>query len=538
MLKTKFKFSLALLATAATALSGCGKKEETETEIPGPVSFWSCFGGAYTNVLDGVVSDISSSLNLEIKHTSQGDYDETKRAMDAAIALGPDYYPDIAQGYPDHFATYLSSDVLKPLDNYFSDAELEDYYSEYMNENKFYDNNGKKAKEHVYGIPFNKSTELLGYNGVFVDYCSSKNPALGSIPATWDEWASKGPLYNSYFQGLMGKYVFGVQDTDGKASEFEEYTDEDLPETKKVDNEIYLASNDKPLLLDMSKVDPKTAILMSWDATDNAFITLVRQWKAQYTELPESENTKIAKKRVGNVMFNSSQHQSKVIDCLEFFHGLNKQKIFGIPKNLGGSYSSDAFALCRCMFMICSSGGLSYNTANWRHRFRVAPIPYKYADNKTVISQGANICMTNKKNYTNASNVIKALTTGEFQAAWCLETGYYPCSKSAVATEAYQNFLKETTPYPDASATRIAYREGSKLNSDHYMSETEGWVKFVDPAFKGSSVLRQTVKGVLESVFSIEATDSATIRASIKTQLGNVAKDPSITGESTIRFVD
>jgi ABC-type glycerol-3-phosphate transport system substrate-binding protein len=184
--------------------------------------------------------------------------------------------------------------------------------------------------------------------------------------------------------------------------------------------------------------------------------------------------------------------------------------------------------------MICSSGGLSYNTANWKHRFRVAPIPYKYADNKTVISQGANICMTNKKNYTNASKVIKALTSGEFQAAWCLETGYYPCSKSAVATEAYQNFLKETTAYPDASATRIAYREGSKLNSDHYMSETEGWVKFVDPAFKGSSILRTTVKGVLESVFSITGSN---LRGSIKSTLDSIENVAAIQGETTIKFV-
>jgi len=552
MLKTKFKFSLALLATAATALSGCGKKqEETEVEVPGPVSFWSCFGGAYTNVLDTVVSDISSSLELEINHTSKGDYDETKRAMDAAIALGPDYYPDIAQGYPDHFATYLSSDVLKPLDSYFTDAEIADYYSEYMNENKFYDNNGKKAKEHIYGIPFNKSTELLGYNGVFVDYCATKDPSLANIPASWDDWAVQGPKYNTIFKDLMkqeytqdnkklyhpGAMVFGKQNAEGKASEFEVFKwDDTQPETTTNDaQEVVLTSDtSKVLLLDFRNVDPNESILMSWDATDNAFITLVRQWKAQYTELPSSENKKIAKKRVGNVLFNSSENQSKVIDCLEFFHGLNKQKIFGIPKNLGGSYSSEAFALCKCMFMICSSGGLSYNTANWRHRFRVAPIPYKYADMKTVISQGANICMTNKKNYTNASKVIKAITTSEFQAQWCLETGYYPCSKSAVNTDAYQNFLKETTYFPDASATRIAYREGSKLNSDHYMSETEGWVKFVDPAFKGSSVLRQTVKGVLESVFSI---GTAGVRDSIKTTLNSIETVPAITGETTIKFV-
>ena len=535
-MKAKIKLGLALMTVAASTVAGCSfKKNKTEA---GTVAFWSSFGGAYTTVLNGVVEGITKETGIKIEHTSQGSYDKINSDMISAIAVGD--YPNIAMGYPDHFATYLSSGILTPLDAYLSEKDKEDYYGEYMNENYFYDDGGQNAQKKIYALPFNKSTELLGYNGVFVDYCATQDPELANIPQSWDEWEVQGPKYNTIFKGLMGKKVYGVQAVEGSASQFVVLGENDpAPEGKK-------------LLLDMSKVDPNTSVLMSWDATDNAFITLTRQWKAEYTNLPETEKTKTAKKRVGEVRFNSSENQPKVIDMLKYFNRLNKAGIFGTPASLGGSYSSDAFAKCNVMFMICSSGGLSYNTAVWEHRFRVSPIPYKYADNKQVISQGANICLTDKGEYENSVAVIKALTTGKFQTEWCLQTGYYPCSKSALESDEYQAFLKEdkTLPaeqaYDPTKATRVAYREGSKLNSYYYMNQGDEngnkayaskdleWNKFVDPAFKGSSELRQVVKNVLAGVFSIENVDDTEAYAAKLNELENA---PTLKGVSTIKFV-
>ena len=520
-MKAKFKIGLALLAISASSLTACfGKKDKNANGV----LFWSSFGGAYTTVLNGVVDGIKAETGIEIEHASQGSYDEINRNMISAIAVGD--YPNIAMGYPDHFATYLSSGILTPLDDYLSEADIADYYAEYMNENYFYDDGGANAQKKIYALPFNKSTELLGYNGVFVDYCATQDAELANIPRTWGDWEVQGPKYNAIFTGLMGKKVYGIQAVNGKASDFEVLAaDAAAPEGKK-------------LLLDMSKVDPKTSCLMSWDATDNAFITLVRQWGAEYTNLPESEKTKQAKKRIGQVMFNSAENQPKVVEMLKFFNKLNKAGLFGTPASLGGSYSSDAFAQAKVMFMICSSGGLSYNTAKWEHRFSVSPIPYKDASLKQVISQGANICLTNRGNFEDSVKVIKALTTGKFQTNWCLETGYYPCSKSALESAEYQAFIKEDeTLSPEKafeSPTRVAYREGSRLNAEEYMGAGKGWVKFVDPAFKGSSDIRQVVKGVLASVFALEAdaADSAYIA-----KLAELENAPTIKGQSTIKFV-
>jgi len=530
-MKIRSTVGLALLATAASALSACGG----DKLAPGTVRFWSSFGGAYTNVLNSICEEISTDTGLKIKHESQNNYDNINSNMISAI--GPGDYPHIAMGYPDHFATYLSANILTALDDYFTEEEKNDYYSEYLEENYFYDNGRENAQKKLYGIPFNKSTELLGYNGTFVDYCASlggkyEQYELDKVPASWSEWETKGPIYNEIFVNLMKnkQCVYGVQDYEGKASQFEVTN---LVTTTDEDGDIALA-NGKKLLLDFSKADPNTAVLMSWDATDNAFITLVRQWGAEYTNLPDSEKVKAPKKRVGQVLFNSAANQPKVIDCLQFFTKLNKDRIFGTPTDLGGSYSSDAFANCKVMFMICSSGGLSYNTADWHHRFRVAPIPYKDANNKQVISQGANICLTDKGEIENSVKLIKALTTGKYQTEWCLQTGYYPCSKSALESTEYQTFISENKYYPDVAPVRVAYREGSKLNNDYYMSKTEGWKKFVDPAFKGSSEIRSVVKGVLDAVFNIS---DATDYDAFKNKLNELENASTIQGQSTIEFI-
>ena len=501
-MKLRNSMGLALLAASTMAISGCfGKKDK------GGIQLWSSFGAAYTGALDTIVNEVAKSTGVKIEHESKGGYPEIRREMISAIAAGD--YPNIATGYPDHFVSYLAADVLSPLDDLFTQEEIDDYYPEYLEENRFYDNAGANAKLRLYGVPFNKSTELLGYNGVFVDYCAHLNPALAVLPKTWQEWAVKGLEYKAVLDDLVTnkRIVYGVQAENGKASDFS-----------------FVAEEGKKELLNFSQADPSQTLLMAWDSPENAFITLIKQWGARYTELPAEQASKPANRRVGNVWFTSSEDKPKVVELLKFLRGLHKNKIFGVPGHLGGSYASSAFEQCRVMFMVCSSGGLSYNTTNWAHRFSVAPIPY-YDDGvnqrKFVISQGANLCMTNKEGTENAFKVIKALSSSEFQTKWCLETGYFPSSKSAANSEAYKAFLNGTS-YENATA--VAYREGSRVNSEYYTKESEGWNKFVDPAFVGSAILREKLTGIIKSACDLkdeQATDAKF--ASLVDELKDVA---------------
>lgn len=559
-MKVKSTFGLALLAVASGALSSCGGGKGGAA-----IEFWSSFGSAYTTVLDGIVAETatkvsaSAGTNVEISHLSQGSYDKVKERMMSAISDLS--YPDLVTGYPDHFAEYSANKILHPLDDLVKTYDqkhgtnlLNDYFPGYMTENYAIDCDDA-GQPVLSALPFNKSTELMGYNGVFVDYCATIDPDLAIVPTTWQEWEVKGPKYREILDGFVGnvkqeikgKCLYGIQDYEGTASNFE---------VAMYQGETY---NGKNLLLNFTEVDGELSRVIGWDSTDNMFITLVRQWGAQYTNLTTTELAKNAYNRVGDIMFYSNSNKPKVIECMKFFNKLNKAHIFSTPNEFQASYMSDAFKDNKVMFMLCSSGGLSYNTAKWTNRFRVAPLPYN-ADlgdaGKYVISQGADITLTDNAqgHYDEAFEAMVEMTTGDLQAEWCLQTGYYPCSQSATNSAKYQEFLKEAEPEgiqkymqetgcteDEAKAhaysvpTRVAYREGSKVNQEHYMNDSEHWTKFVDAAFKGSAVIRTLCKAVFEDVFVQTNKDITTEECDAI--LYNIISNDKITRNNNIRVI-
>lgn len=525
-MKKTFRNSLGLafLAVTVGSLSSCGGSKSNTIE------FWSSFGAAYTSYLDDIVNTVKTKTGYDIHHASKGSYDGIKTAVSSSLATGD--YPNLMTGYPDHFASYLGNKVLVQLNPYIeawnkAHPEVEggllgDYYEDYMVENQSLDiytqDDGTKVPA-ISALPFNKSTELMGYNGTFVDYCATIDKDLGTVPTTWQQWKVQGPKYRDIYLDLVkitddndpkiikqyGVKLYFDQDAEGKASNFvlrrqtSDGYDKEEPAGKK--------------MLDFTEVDSKGSRIISWDSTDNMFITLLRQWGSSYTELPESEKTKDPRRRKGHICFNSAANKPATLACLKYFNEMNTDKVFGVPATFGASYSSDAFAANKVMFMLCSSGGLSYNTDSWNQRFRVAPIPY-YDDGTTqrkfVISQGANIALSNQggdEAIQKGFDIMVELTRGENQAKWCLNTGYYPCSKSATNNESYQEFLKDKSY---ENATIVAYREGSNINQNYYMNKDAKWTKFVDPAFSSSSKVRTQVKTIFEEVFQNVVLDPST----------------------------
>ena len=516
MIKIKKSVLAVFTAITATCLTSCGSKAD--------VTLWGAFGSKYSTKLDSIVADMSSDLGMKIKHESKGSYPGIRKEMINAIATGK--YPELAVGYPDHFAQYHGSGILRPLDDLVGDM-INDYNTNYMPENYLYDQDGTK---HLYGVPFNKSTELLGYNGVFVDYCADKynDPDLKKLPETWGEWAaaksdptSKAGKYLTIYNELIDKkaVVFASQAEDGTATNFTVYDKDSSSIPESVTNKVKV--------FDFREVEKSFTKLMTWDSTDNAFITLVRQWDGKYTSLPSSEYSIHPKRRHGHILFANEENLPKTIEMLKFFRQMYQDGIFGTPSDIGGSFSSEAFARGCVMFMVCSSGGLSYNTSNWNNRFRVAPIPYRDVNHKYVISQGANICMTKKGNEQKALKVLKALTTGKFQTRWAIETGYFPASESAADSQEYKDFLKDTS-YLDKDF--VAYREGATVNNNEYRGKAHeneaGWIPwnpFVDDAFIGSAVVREQVAFIIPNVLKnvTNINDDAQYKSVISTILNS-----------------
>lgn len=514
-----------------------GSKEHGTADL----HLWHNFGSEYSGDLnESLIDPLLQKDDIDVKATSKGSYDKLKEAISGSISTVD--YPNIATGYPDHFADYARSGyipgeadtgILVNLNKYLDDEALneahrqktgytfrQDFYEEFMIENNTiaYDTSDHSL---TVGLPFNKSTEVLGYNGIFVDYAKTIYSDL-KVPSTWQEWKDLGPKFRDVQLKLNGKKLYGTQTEEGTASNFSfEKTD----------------SNKE--LLDFTEAKDEETAVLSWDSMANMFITLVRQFGAEFTSYTTADRhaSKIEDQH-GYMEFYSGVNRSKTVAAMQLVRDLagttNEDRIFATPAFFGSGYASDAFAKNQVMFTICSTGGLGYNINPGKQRFRVAPIPYKDASLKYVISQGANMTIFDRGNIDNraqynkqqtldlAFETIIKMTTGDYQAKWATETGYYPASRSATESAIYQEFINIETPdYEDAVAT--AYRESAQLNQREYMSRAKKWTKFVDPGFVGSATIRLKADNIVGAVINNIGIKS------IEDILEDVYKDPQLT---------
>ncbi len=523
----KFKFSsLALFGAIALSAASCGSPSSGGGDgKKGPMVFWHNFGVNYTTDVNEALINPLANENLIVEAESKKGYDNLLKEIVNSTATSQ--YPNIATGYPDHFANYARTSyprnptgILVDLNKYLNDESSElnqnhkakygrlikdDYYTEYMGENQSiaYDENDNP---YTVGLPFNKSTEVIGYNGVFFDYAKSLHSEL-KVPETWDEWKTLGPTFREIQLDLIDSHCYLTYElgSDGIATNFAKVTD------KPADSVKYL---------DFTQISDRTkSSVLAWDSEANMFITLVRQFGAEftsYTAADRHDESIPIQKRHGYVEFLNAENKSKTLQAMQMVldlagDGTDMSKQIFAPTGTFGSYSSGAFAMNAVLFTICSTGGLSYNI-NANQEFRVAPVPYNTADKKFVISQGANITVFNQsyigseagKSYTAEQmadmcfEAIVKMTTGDNQAKFASLTGYFPASKSATESQVYQNFLNGTETDP----IKRAYRDGARINSSEYMTTEKGWTKFVDPGFLGSSEIRSTVNTLITSLIT------------------------------------
>ena len=495
-MKTTGKIAgLALMASML--LTGCGEHYD--------VLLWTSFGSAYTTALDALIADVNELTGFVVKNETQKSYPQLQTNINNSIST--DSYPNIAMGYPDHFAGYIKSNIQLALDSYIKayDEEhggslLDDYYPEYMVENQTLKYN-INDEPYTMGLPFNKSTEVIAYNGYFVDYAASINADLATLPDTWDEWNTKGEQYMAVMDTLFGKKLYGVINDDDSVSGFQ------------VVEASAAAPSGKELLLDMTKVAKTRFKLLAWDALDNMFITLCRQWGGVYTSYTAQDRKNNGGKGWARFFDTSyTMDDGTVINpreittsMLNYMKDLHAKDIIGMPSEINeGSYASDAFKYGRTMFVICSSGGLSHNILG-DFEVRVHAIPYKDAAHKKVISQGTNLALFDQgdeETWQKGFDAIVALTKGDIQGRWAAETGYFPATKSATNSQVYQDLLNK----PQKSMIKKVYQRSAKLNNEVYSDAAQNWDKFVDPGFIGSSQIRTAVEPIITMLFGNDKT--------------------------------
>lgn len=380
--------------------------------------------------------------NVTITLDYVGGYTELKKSIIEDINGGD--APTMSVGYPDHFAEYLISNAIIPLDAFINDPnvgytsdEMSDFIGDYVSENRQFDKAGT-----YFGLPFNKSTEVLYYNKDFF------NEFALDVPATWDELETTTTEIMNIVKGLD-------------------------------DNEYSWLPTIKT---DLSKDE---FIPMLYDSNGNLFTTSIHQWGGEYTESIYKSNGAVDVQK-GTMKFGTNANAKKALEDLQ---ALAQKNCFNLPELWDISYGSNAFNPGKSVMNIGSSGGSSHYS-DCVGEVGVAPILYKDADKKYVIQQGTNLCI-----FSQASDLeklaawlfIKYMLTPENTAKFSMATGYSPIRQSAYSLPEYTEFLEG-----DTTAAKVL-----QVVSQY---TANGWHYFVDAAWAGSSTVRDECGVALSNI--------------------------------------
>lgn len=188
-MKFKKLTSLALSAALMTGLmTGCGStksastNEEIVTEITEPVeiTFWHAMNGDLEKTLQNLTDKfMESNENITVTLQNQSSYPDLQQKITATSA-SPQDLPTLTQAYPHWMVNAVQDELLVDLKPYIENETIGD-----KNYNNILEGfrKGSEVDGKVYGMPFNKSTEVIWYNKTLFD-------ELGlEVPTTFEEFA-------------------------------------------------------------------------------------------------------------------------------------------------------------------------------------------------------------------------------------------------------------------------------------------------------------------------------------------------------------
>ena len=463
------------------------------------ITMWTGFGAKVNETMDELLKEFERKTQIHVEYEAKGGYPNLLKAINLASTSGS--FPNIANGYPDHFASYIKSNILLRLDGLIANdakrGEMDGAYTQkhsvvdpssvtygpdgiklldYSNFYKDYtvENETLEYKEdgtgYVLGLPFNKSTEALVYNSTFFEWAEASDDYKNTIfvPTTWSEVQSVGTAIINLL-----KPGFKTASAAGKilASDGQWYaTTGDV------------ATAGAKLIMNLTAVTEDDFRPFTYDSTANLFITLVRQYGANYTEVDKEHAGR------GYVTFGDAANKPAVLEASQMLKSLFDSKVMGIPATWNELYCSSSFKAYKSVMNVGSTAGLS-NIAG--SNTKCAPIPVKDADHKFVISQGTSLGLFNKgteKEKVAAWKLMIFLTQQE-NGKFTSSTGYYPTCPYSYTSDEYQAYL-ESDLKNDAEELELA---SATLNNETYNGKDSTWTKFVDPGFRGSADIREAV---------------------------------------------
>ena len=183
----KFKRLLALgLVFMSAAMVGCGSKGNdtssadivTEIKEPVEITFWHAMNGDLEKSLTSLTEKfMAENPNIKVTLQNQSSYKDLQQKITATVA-SPKDLPTMTQAYPDWMFNPIKDNLVTDLTPYIENETLKfDNYEDILPSFR----EAAKIDGLIYGMPFNKSTEVLWYNKTLLDELGLK------APTTYDE---------------------------------------------------------------------------------------------------------------------------------------------------------------------------------------------------------------------------------------------------------------------------------------------------------------------------------------------------------------
>lgn len=480
MRKKTTKMLLGVLGVAAmSAVASCGTPRQNPYDLDWTVDtkgvsidFWTPFGSDIQEFIQVICDNFEAKTGIHVNTESKGGYDGLMKAVTLAATYRT--YPHVTLAYPDHMATYVNADIILRMEYFLENDgddtfKLTDFYPDYLKENQEveFDETGKG---YTLGVPFNKSTEVMCYNKSFFDWAGRTNAAI-AVPKTWDDLKALGPAIRTFMKPYFGKIV---------GTDFNTY-----------ESSLYLP-DDVDVLFDYRTVNDDNFYPFTYDSQANFFITACRQWGGTYTEVDRTQKSK------GYIAFDSPE----MISALTELQTMYNDRVLAIPDTFGGTtkYNSAYFTNNQSVLTVGSSGGVK-NSVSKDFEVGVAPVLYKDANRKFVISQGTNAILLDQGTVAEriaAWKFVKYLAK-EANGYFCSKTSYFPSSPAAAASTDYQDEVNRAKA--SKAGSDIVWYAANKVNDDYYLKADEKWTKFTDPAFIGSSTVRSELEKCMSQLF-------------------------------------
>lgn len=213
---------IVFLATATLVLGACGnggedsqKEDNNElvTEITDDTSivFWHAMNGEQEAALTKITEDfMAENPKIEVKLQNQSSYPDLQAKVNSTLP-SPKDLPTITQAYPGWLWGAVQDEMLVDLTPYMENETIGLSQDAPIKESLL---EGAQIEGVQYGMPFNKSTEVLFYNKDILDEYGLAVPNTLEGLATASETIyeeSSGEVVGAGFDSLNNYYVIGMK---------------------------------------------------------------------------------------------------------------------------------------------------------------------------------------------------------------------------------------------------------------------------------------------------------------------------------------